>query len=138
MKLINQIKADQLTARKMHKEVTVSLLTTLIGEVEMVAKNALRQVTNEDVVATIKKFTKNIDITASVVKEQYQLDKCILEKQILELYLPKQLTESELRDIINILKSIHGSNVGAIMKELKLAYTGLYDGKLASELCKGN
>jgi len=138
MNLISKIKEQQLAARKTHASVVTALLTTLIGESEMVGKNANRTVTDDEVIAMIKKFIKNIDMTLSVVKEPTDKAKCTIEKQILESYLPKQLSEADLRVIITKLKEVHSGNVGLIMKELKTSYAGLYDGKLASEICKGN
>lgn len=138
MNLIDKIKSDQLQARKSQHAITSALLTTLIGESEMVGKNANRQVTDDEVVSVIKKFIKNIDITLSVVKDDFSKDKCELEKQILTNYLPKQLTKKELVSIISDLKNKHSGNVGLVMKELKSSYNGLYDGKLASDICKNN
>lgn len=56
------------------------------------------------------------------------------EIDILHSYLPKQLTKEELEAII---KNLNTKNVGEIMKHLKDNYSGVYDGKLASEIAKG-
>ena len=57
--LLAEIKAKQINARKARLS-TATLLTTLIGEAEMVGKNQGREVTDSEVLAMIKKFIKNI------------------------------------------------------------------------------
>jgi uncharacterized protein YqeY len=150
MPLIQTIKSAQIAARKKRDSITASLLTTLIGEAEMVGKNANREVTDQEVVATIKKFIKNIDETIRVAGDYRDADRCDLawaEKTILESFLPKQLSEDELKividGIIDGLKELHGGdegvskpNMGQVMKELKTKCEGLYDGGLASKLIK--
>ena len=54
---------------------------------------------------------------------------------IVESYLPKQLSEAELRaEIQTIMGETGAADVGSIMKELGRRHTGRYDGKLASRL----
>jgi uncharacterized protein YqeY len=54
---------------------------------------------------------------------------------IVESYLPKQLSEQELRaEIEAISRETDASEMGAIMKELGRRHAGRYDGKLASRL----
>ena len=144
MSLIAKIKSDQLAARKEQMAVKSALLTTLIGESEMIGKNAgNRETTDTEVVAVIKKFIKNIDETLGHLKDfpaSYDYTRGVLEKQILEEYLPKQLTEAELRvaifDVIanRLENSGIAVNKGTVMKELKNGYAGQYDGKLASAI----
>lgn len=144
MSLLAKIKSDQLAARKEQTAVKSALLTTLIGESEMIGKNAgNRETTDTEVVAVIKKFIKNIDETLGHLKvfpASYDYTRGVLEKQILEEYLPKQLTEAELRvvifDVIATGLQNSGSQInrGTVMKELKNGYAGQYDGKLAAAI----
>jgi uncharacterized protein YqeY len=54
---------------------------------------------------------------------------------IVESYLPKQLSENELRSEIEaITRDTGASDSGSIMKELGRRHAGRYDGKLASRL----
>lgn len=60
-----------------------------------------------------------------------------IELGILEEYLPKQLTEDEISNIIKeFLTDNSGANMGQIMTYLKNNYGGQYDGKTASTLAK--
>jgi uncharacterized protein len=59
------------------------------------------------------------------------------EITIIESYLPKQLSEADVIEIINNIKaSLDSPNMGAIMKELQSKIKGQFDGKKASELVK--
>lgn len=138
--LIEQIKADLDAARKEHNQETLSLLTTLYSDIQMVGKNALRESTDIDASSVVKKFVKGIDETLSLLTNsdahtalRIKLNR---EKFILDKYSPKQLTEYELNVIISQYKEDGFSTMPLIMKELKLQYTGQYDGALASKLVK--
>jgi uncharacterized protein YqeY len=144
--LLNQIKADQLVARKARDTVKSSLLTTLIGEASFVSEQDYKagktEITDEKVLATIRKFLKGavetlrlLLATNSGVIQPIQTAK--IEIDILESYIPQQLSEDELRMIIVTFKEANpGANVGAIMGYLKTNHAGLYDGKMASALAK--
>jgi uncharacterized protein len=143
MSLLARIKADQVSARKQKLTVVVNLLTTLIGEAEMIGKNAgNRPVSDDEVVALIKKFIKNIDETLKVLGDNNPHALAVMgERTTLEAYLPKQLTEEELKGHINaihagILSMKDDVKMGDIMSVLKTRFNGLYDGKLASTLIK--
>jgi uncharacterized protein YqeY len=54
---------------------------------------------------------------------------------IVEAYLPRQMSESELRDEITAIVAEAGvSGMGAVMKELTRRHAGHFDGKTASRL----
>lgn len=138
MTLLEQIKADQLQARIAADKAKASILTTLIGEAEMVGKNdGNRDTTDQEVIATIKKFIKNIDETIAVAGSTETL---VAEKDALQVYLPRQLTEPELRVTIGniiVTQGLSGPKaMGQLMGELKKNHAGSYDGALASRLVK--
>lgn len=153
--LIEKIKADQVEARKARNTVAATLLTTLLGEANMVAKNAQRDApTDEETQAVLKKFLKGNAETQAVIQKSIDaqdshnhayisadiLSKLNLakdEQKILESYLPQQLSESELIQIVS--GAIAGGtalNVGALMGFLKANHAGKYDGKIASAAVK--
>jgi len=140
MSLLVKIKADQLTARKEGDKARASLLTTLIGEASMVGKNdGNRESTDAEVTAVIKKFADKVRETLTVlVQESDQKLVYEHELQILESYLPKQMSEDELRNTVNAIKAEFGvadiKGKGVIMKTLKERHLGAYDGKMAAEI----
>lgn len=133
MKLINRIKQDQLEARKAYLStkdpmpgMKSKLLTTLLGEITMPGKNS-------DPVRTINKFIKNaneiikIGNTHQVVQSQNEIE-------ILQQYVPKQLTEEEILSAIShICEHEPDINMGGAMKQLKSRFGNTFDGKLAAD-----
>ena len=121
---IEQLKADKLEARRNRDDFTLTLLTTLIGEYETQAKKS-----DVHVLDIIKKFIKDIDKSLNIKHN----DVLVSEKLELSKYLPKQLTESELREIITgfIQSDSSSANIGSIMTHLKTKFINMYDSKLA-------
>lgn len=154
MTLIEQIKSDQLAARKAliaNKtdavlNVKAPLLTTLIGEAEVVGKNAgNRAPTDEEVVSTLKKFIKGAQETIRALNDADRVDSsgygalnaAIMTEDILTAYLPKQMSEAALDAFFaDCLRGGVYQTMGSAMARLKSVYPGLYDGKLASQIAK--
>lgn len=160
MSLLAQIKSAQLQARKNKDTVQVSLLTTLIGDAAMVGKNnGNRESTDAEVVATIKKFINNtietlqqlpLEAPKTIRVEdqeswtaQNDLRRAVLvrERAILESYMPKQLSGSELEALIDeIINTWNGSatlkDMGNVIKEIKARTQGNCDMSAASALVK--
>ena len=137
--LIEQLQADLLTARKTREPIATSLLTALVGEAAMVGKNAgNRASTDDETMAMIRKFLKNAEETSGRLTASGKDTATInAEINILKTYIPQQLSDDELRSAIsNILLATAGANMGVIMKLLKDAHGGLYDGRRANELIK--
>lgn len=139
MTVLNKIREDLLAARKSRETVTANALSALVGEAVMVGKNnGNRESTDDEVLATVRKFIKNLEETKrNLVAHNKDTVVCEEEIKILSQYLPKQMNEDELRAAINSIVSENTTaGMGLIMKLLKEKYNGLYDGKLASELTK--
>lgn len=145
MTILDSVKKAQLQARKDKRAEDASTLTTLIGEAEMIGKNDGNRVsTDAEVVAVIKKFVKNIDETLNVVsKDSTKVDRVASltkEKALLSTFLPKQLSEDELRTIltgfVSALPEKNPKAMGKVLASLKEQYAGQYDGALASKVTK--
>ncbi|MET3666562.1 GatB/YqeY domain-containing protein [Caulobacter sp. 1776] len=156
MALLDELKADQLAARKLNDRLKADLLTTLIGESTQITteefKRGVTEITDEKVVATVAKFLKNTKLTlenlaterarlteagGDVSKVDERAKAAETELAILSSYGPRQMTESELREAINDFRTKNpDANVGTIMAHLKTRFGGQYDGKTASTLAK--
>jgi uncharacterized protein len=139
MSLLDRIKTDALAARKAQGP-TAGLLVTLIGEAETRTKtfSPARAMTDEELLAVVKKFLKNIDDTLKILSPDRSPEahaKAVLEKTALEIYLPAQLSAAEIEAFASA-KIAAGAQLGAVMAALKAEHGGRYDGKLASEVVK--
>ena len=66
---------------------------------------------------------------------QERSDKALKEKQIIESYLPKQLTKEEVAIIVDmVLKENDSSSIGQIIAEVKSRTIGTADGSLIAKL----
>ena len=139
------IKRDSLTARKTGDKATASLLVTLASEIQAAGRSVEeRENPSHDVaISTIKKFIKNAYITVEANKNSRDRETAAMrEVEILESYLPKQLTETEIKVIIAGLKAKPGEanimepSMGNIMGYFKTMYPGRYDGALVAKHAK--
>ncbi len=140
--LIKRIYDDMIAARKGDEAVAKSLMVTLYSEAAMVGKNKRNgDTTDEEAIGMVKKFAANTEETIRLLTERGQ-DAAVQrrELEILQAYLPKQLTQAELvkaiADIVAAQAEKSPKVMGKVMGELKARYGATYDGKLASELVK--
>lgn len=148
MNILQNIKDDNLEARKAKRKHISSTLNPLISEIAMIGKdNGNRETTDAETVIVLKKFIKNIKLTMSLIKGENNfgsLSDSILDKlydlerelNLIQGYLPTQITKSKLEIIISDIITKGKNNIGAIMKELNNDYNGLYDNRIAMEIIK--
>ena len=66
------------------------------------------------------------------------IEKLRVEMSLIEEFLPQQLSEAELGDIVaELISSMDAPQMGMVMKELNQKYAGRFDGKLASQIVRG-
>lgn len=131
--LIETLKTQRIQAMKEKQVVAKNLLTTLLGELEGKAKRDNTEINDEMVVQTCKKFIASNDETIKLSKIVEAVHTLQLENEILTTFLPKQLSEEQLRSIVT---ESGATNVGDAMKFLKDNYAGQYDSRLAVSVYK--
>lgn len=155
MTLLEQVKADQLVARKsavknrndpviLAKETIVSnVLGTVLSGCEalsMKSKDGRVVLSDSDVVGVIQIIAKGVAETITLIANNAdradELAKLQQEKATLSAYLPQQLTTEELTAVAVHQHSL-GLNLGQIMAHLKAEYAGKYDAKAASGIVRG-
>ena len=137
MSLLAQLKNDSLLARKAADRVRATLLSTLIGEAEMVGKNAAnRESTDEEVQQTIRKFLKNNQEALGVIKDEERRAVLEQESAILTAYLPPLASDAEVQTFIAAsvatLAERSPKQMGVVMGALKARYGSDFDAKQAS------
>lgn len=146
MTILETIKATSLTARKARDKAKADLLSTLIGEIQIIGKNDNnRAPTDVDCIVTLKKFIKNTEelfaaINSAPIPFLDAIQQCRNDKALLESFLPQQLSDCELQIAIDLtiteLQATTIKDMGKVMKVLKERHGGLYDGGVASALIK--
>ena len=116
-----------------------------LDELLLIAKSSEEEslITDTVVMDIIKKMIKQRNLTIETFKSANRLDlaeKEKIEADLLSVYLPKQLTESELKNIIiAIVKETAAESIrdmSKVMKVLKEKYGDKCDLQLASKIVK--
>lgn len=124
MTLIEKINADFMSAYKNKEMEAKDFLGVLKTEVTRESKTP----TDAQVVAKIKSMVKNAESTNSLSE---------FELEILNRYLPKQMTDAELTEVVKGFVAENPTvNMGGVMSHLKANFDGTYDGKSASQIVK--
>ena len=139
-----RLQADLVSAMKNKDSVrlaSVRAIKTAIT-VAKTAPGAPSEITDGDIQKIIQKLVKQRKDSAEqyiAAGRQELADNEIAEMNVMEEYLPKQLSEQDIRDIIfgRIVQSDFPTcNIGIVMKYFKDNYSGQYYGKMVSTIAK--
>lgn len=93
----------------------------------------------EDMDVVIRHHKKLVDSLVNFPEDNPMHAQTKNEIEIIAEFLPKQLTEQEVKDLIEQIKgNLDNPNMGAIMKELSPQIKGKFNGKQASDLVKAS
>lgn len=132
-----QMKKDNMEALKNKDNIKRQVLTLILGKLNLNAKeNHIPFVEDSVTSTTINKTIKELTEEKEMFLSGNRLDHAeMLQKQIeiLNSYLPKQLSEEEIRKIID---SLPDKNVPIVMKHFKTNYAGLVDMGLVNKILR--
>ena len=137
--LYNKIYTDFINARKEKNELAKNILSLLYNSLKNKTIE-LRTDTLEDseVYNIIRKLNKQLDeeIEANVkVNRIEKADELTKQKELIKEYLPKQLSEDKIRELINDLPD---KSIPSIMKFFKTNYNGQVDMTLVNKVVREN
>ena len=137
--LIDELKANNIKAMKERDNVTRGVLSVVMSKYklqEVEAKAAGKEIGDKELLAIIQKTLKEL----SDEKEGYvkvnnteRVSDIAKQEEVLSSYLPKQLSEQEIRDIIN---SLEDKSVPSVMKHFKMNYAGQVDMSLVNSVLR--
>jgi uncharacterized protein YqeY len=134
MTLKEKINKDYIDAFKAKNTLSKNLLSVIKGEIQTIEKNTgVENLTDEDVTKILNKSVKSLKETLSSLTDPDKLSFSKTELEIVESYLPKQMSAEEIESKIDSLISSGITNIGAIMKEFSSLPV---DKKIVSELAK--
>ena len=141
--LLQEILADIKAAMKAHDSVTLEVLRTLHSDIKHVAINAKKDVTDDIVLDVLAKSIKQRNESIEMLRKGGREENAQEEEKTLAVYqkyLPKQLSEDEVKALIEEIKAQVGAqgpkDMGKIMKELTPKTKGRFDGRRVSDLVK--
>ena len=143
--LENKIQSDLVQAMKEKDTVRVSALRsikTAIMETKTSA-NGKKDLEDGDIVKIIQKLAKQREEAATIYEENKRPDLAEGERKeldVLDTYLPKMLTESEVEEIvaktIADLGATSMKDMGKVMGFINKTYAGQVDGSMVSRIVK--
>lgn len=135
MNILEQIKLDLVSARRAHAADKAINLGTLRSEIEKRGTYKDGQITSrdDDTIRVIKSFIENCSMCLGADPADNEI--IFKEIALYESYLPKQLSETDMRAHIGSMSS-ENLNLPAIMKYFKTNFPGQYDGKKLSEVVR--
>ena len=137
--LIDEIKSANIAAMKARDNVTRGVLSVIITkyklqEVELRSKG--QEIGDKELISIIQKTLKELADEKEgyqKVNNQERVDDIAKQENVLQGYLPKQLSEQEIRDIIN---SLEDKSVPNVMKHFKMNYAGQVDMSLVNSILR--
>lgn len=130
MELKAKINADYLTAFKTKNVIAKNVLSVIKGEIQTIEKNTgSENLSDEEVIKILNKTAKSLKETINLSNDE----KSKLELEIVEGYLPKQMSDEEIISKIKEVIATGSTNIGMIMKEFAALPA---DKKKVSELAK--
>lgn len=135
---------DMIASMKRKDKVQTAIYRIINAEIKNEeVKQKCKDLSDQDVVVILRKLQKQMEESLEAFQKVYNENRVNELRQYLVViltYLPKQLNEDQLKDIIfNILKETNNSakNIGEAMKLVMPKVKGLADGKIIKEIVEG-
>ena len=145
MELEKKIQSDMIAAMKAHESVRLAALRGIKAAILLAktAENGNGEVSDADIVRIIQKLVKQRKESAEIYSGQNRPELAeneLAEARAMEVYLPKQLDEAEVENILKEIITETGaskpSDTGKVMGTATKRLAGQADGKLISTLVK--
>ncbi len=145
MALEQQIQKDIMEAMKAHDESRLNATRSIKSEI-LLAKTsgAEHELSDADVLKIIQKLVKQRKESAELYTQGNRpelAEKELAEMKVMETYLPKALSEDEVRNILKEIVAEVGAtspkDMGKVMGAATKRLAGQADGKLISTIVKG-
>lgn len=136
--LFNKVKQDMIDAMKSGRKTDKEILSLLLGQLKNKAIDLkISELSDDDVLNIIRKMVKQLDEEILAYKnagrvETYQ--KLESQKTLISRYLPKQLSDDEIKGII---MSLDDRSVPSVMRYFKLNYSGKCDMSAVNKVLRG-
>lgn len=133
--LYDEFRKEKMVALKEKDKLKNKVITNILSELTYIKKELKQEPTEADSAKVVAKQVKQLKETMELSKDRPdKMEELEAELAILEQYMPKQMSEDEIRDAVMKLLEENGitaepKNKGAIMKMVMPALNGKADGK---------
>lgn len=139
--LLKQLRKDNMTAMKEHDTVKKGVLGMVISAVALAEKEKGVELSKEDELTYVQRELKQTrdSLQQTPASRTDLIEETKKKIEILESYLPKQLSAEEIKEAIEKILSEKGmepvkKSQGVVMKEMMAQYKGQVDGKLVNQV----
>ncbi|HEX2166009.1 MAG TPA: GatB/YqeY domain-containing protein [Longimicrobiales bacterium] len=137
--LTERLRADLNSARRERDKLRTLVLTTTLSEVKNRQIELGREPTDEDVMEVVARAIKKRREAAEQIRAVGRTDLADKEEQeaaLLLPYMPEQLAEAEVRQMVKDAISAGADNVGAVMGRIMPKLKGRFDGKETNRIVR--
>jgi uncharacterized protein YqeY len=137
--LLDRLRADVNAARRDRDKLRTLVLTTTLAEVKNRAIELRRDVTDADVVEVISRAIKRRREAAEQIRAGGREELAAKEEQEAELlqgYMPAQMSEAEVRQVVREAVAGGASTVGAVMSAVMPRVKGRFDGRETNRIVR--
>ena len=139
--LLTQLRKENMQAMKDHDTVKKGVLSLVISSIALAEQEGGKVLTKDEELTYVQRELKQTReaLAETPASRQDLIDETNRKIAILESYLPKQMSEDEIRAAIekimaeNNLEPVKKSQ-GVIMKSMMAQYKGKIDGKMVSKI----
>ena len=138
--LIDELNKANIEALKKRDQVARAIYSVLLSKykaLDIELRSQGKEASDQDMVKLIAKTIKELDEE----KESYaragrteEVDNIVTQKSLIEKYLPKLMSEEEIRKVID---SLDDKSIPSVMKHFKMNYDGKVDMSLVSKIARG-
>lgn len=139
--LLKQLRKDNMMAMKEHDTVKKGVLDMVISAVALAEKEKGVELSKEDELTYVQRELKQTrdSLQQTPASRTDLIEETKKKIEILESYLPKQLSAEEIKEAIKKILSEKGlepvkKSQGVVMKEMMAQYKGQVDGKLVNQV----
>ena len=145
MSLKEKLQADLTNAIRERDEVTSSTIRMILTSIrnEEVAGKEAKELSDAEVITVLSREAKKRREAAEAFDAAKALDRAAVERAegaVIALYLPQQLSETEIKNLIEAAMKETGASapnqMGLVMKVLQPKISGRADGAMVSSLVK--
>lgn len=135
----DRLKADINEARRGQQKERTLVLTTLLSELKNQEIHVGHELSDTECEGVVAKAVKMRRDAVEQFRAGHREDLAAHEEEqvaILMAYLPQQLSEGEVRAMVQEIVAAGAANLGGVMKELTPRIKGRFDGKEANRIVR--
>jgi len=136
----DKLKSNSVEALKNHDSVKVGVLRFLISLIDKKEMQLpVGQMTEADEIGVLRKELKNKEESREMFLKGNRNDlveQLDYEIEVLKEYLPEEISEDKVVEIVTKVVAEKGNNFGLVMKEVMTQLNGAVDGSIVSKIVK--